>query len=247
MEEGTRLDRSRSTGGRRRRTSEKAVLTSLLLVEEKLLESEYFLGRIAISNDPIHLRYDLNAFVSACRVAFFLLRKELARVDGFRDWVKEAERRIDEDDVQAFFVRLRNFSQKEGRIQVHGQMSSRADGRPSAWRWIFVDGSLEVPTVLKGVQVATACRMYLARTATLILECARRFPYDACPWMALSREGVRERQLDLNRIEFVLGIPKEFIRAAAGNDDEQRRIILQRHVDPVAYREIERLSQIERN
>jgi hypothetical protein len=50
-------------------------LSSLLLVEERLLEAEYFSRRLRrLSGEPFG--YELNAFLSAARSVTFLMQKE---------------------------------------------------------------------------------------------------------------------------------------------------------------------------
>jgi hypothetical protein len=61
-------------------------LTSLLRVEERLMEAEYFARRMFESPDSTILGYELSAFLSAARSVTFLLQKEFAAVDGFEAW-----------------------------------------------------------------------------------------------------------------------------------------------------------------
>ena len=58
------------------------LLTSLLLVEEKLLEAKYFVARMMRCANPSFFAFELNAFLSASRSVVFLIRKEMMRVPG---------------------------------------------------------------------------------------------------------------------------------------------------------------------
>ncbi len=105
-------------------------LTSLLLVEERLLEADNFVGRLRRSA-PYHLPYNLNAFLSAARSVTFLLHKEMAYVPGCAQWWEARRTELRADDGAKFFLALRNFSQKEGRVRTTGY---RGPGPPSSWR-----------------------------------------------------------------------------------------------------------------
>ena len=93
--------------------------TSLATSIEKLLEAEYFLGGLAVSNGP-EFRYNLNAFLSACRSVTFVLQKAMSPMAGFGDWyaARRAEMRV--DAAMGFFLELRNISQHEGPVSVVG-------------------------------------------------------------------------------------------------------------------------------
>ena len=149
-------------------------LTSLLIVEERLLEADYFVGRLRRSV-PYHLSYNLNAFLSAARSATFLLQKEMANVPGFAPWWEVRRAELGADAAAKFFLALRNFSQKEGRVRTIGFRGPGAKGR---WRHSFVGGSLAVPDELYDREIADCCSDHLAKLARLTLQFADAFPAD---------------------------------------------------------------------
>lgn len=95
-------------------------LTSLLLVEERLLEAKYFARRLTKQCEMDRFGYELNAFLAAARSVTFLLQKEMARVPGFAEWWDGQRQLLSSDPAAVFFLKLRNFSQKEGRISLVG-------------------------------------------------------------------------------------------------------------------------------
>ena len=112
-----------------------ARLNSLLLVEERLLEAEYFVGRLRwLCAD--NFRYEFNAFLSAARSVTFLLQKEMKKVIGFEQWWEDRRKEMNEDSAMKFFRDLRNFSQKAGAISMVGTMSRDCRGR-SFWSYRF--------------------------------------------------------------------------------------------------------------
>ena len=121
-------------------------LKSLLLVEEKLLEAEYFATRLCWLCDD-HFKYELNAFLSAARNVTFLLQKEMREVVGFDDWWDNCQKKMKNDSAMVFFKDLRNFSQKEGRISMVGIEKLDDSGR-LFWSYRFAGNENSVPTQL---------------------------------------------------------------------------------------------------
>ncbi len=106
-------------------------LTSLLRVEERLLEAEHFAKRTARERGEA-VGYNLNAFLSAARSVTFLLQKEFSKIDGFAEWWTNDRVVLDDDPAARFFLELRNYSQKEGRISLVGVASHDKTGGGAA-------------------------------------------------------------------------------------------------------------------
>lgn len=224
----------------RRKTVEREkrpLLTSLLLVEEKLLEAKYFVARMMRCANPNFFAFELNAFLSASRSVVFLIRKEMMRVPGFKEWWAERESRLNDDPAFAFFRDLRNFSQKEGRVRLvgHGLNASKL-GR---WRWEheFVSGSVAVPASLRGRDAIDACRMHLGSLAALGLEVAKAFPIHSCPRNALTPAGVAALGLDLDDVDEAMGLPRGWTRL------DRDWPLLRRETDGVDFDVFERLAR----
>jgi hypothetical protein len=216
-----------------------ARLTSLLLVEERLIEAEYFAMRLADAGDGTVLGYELNAFLSAARSVTFLLQKEMNHVDGFDQWWREQQDRLRQDAAARFFLELRNFSQKEGRVSVVGTCGSGAGKR---WRYFFAGTTEPVPAGLLNREIADCCLEHLAKLANLILLFADAFPCHACPSRALTPEGVVALALNLDKLEESLGLPPAFLAARPRATVEERIRFLSRNVDPVDFEAIRRVA-----
>lgn len=63
-------------------------LTSLLLVEERLTEAEYFTRRVFGPLEPMAIGYELNAFLSATRSVTLLFQKEFLTSEDCIKWRK---------------------------------------------------------------------------------------------------------------------------------------------------------------
>lgn len=210
---------------------------SLLLVEEKLLEAEYFMRRLP-RNRGHALGFELNAFLSAARSVTFLIQKEMSKVPGFADWWDTRRTEMREDQAMRFFLDLRNFSQKEGRVAILGQ-----GWTAQRWTHWFASGTIIVPECLREVEVADACRMHLAKLAGLTLQVADAFPVWSCPHRALTPEWIETLSLDLDDLDCVLGYPRGFSNIQGFNPEDRLRM-LRRHFDGVDFDAIRRLSRL---
>lgn len=214
-------------------------LPSLLLVEERLLEAEYFARRLRrLWGAPFG--YELNAFLSAARSVTFLMQKEMAHVPGFPDWWAEKQRELKADSVARFFLELRNFSQKEGRISLVGSGSDRAGRR---WSYRFAGNAAPVPPQLPCRDAAGCCREHVAKLATVLISCAEAFPYATCPRRALTPEGVRALGLSIVDIETTLGFPRGWTDIGDRAVESDRLRVLREHVDGLDFDALRRLSR----
>lgn len=210
---------------------------SLLLVEEKLLEAEYFMRRLPLKRGYEH-GFELNAFLSAARSVTFLIQKEMSKVPGFAVWWEERRAEMRADEAMRFFMNLRNYSQKEGRVSILGHGSTTR--RSSHW---FASGQIMVPECLREVEVADACRMHLAKLAQSTLRLAEAFPAWSCPHRALTPDGIHALALDLDDLDVALGYERGFSNID-GFSVEDRLGTLRRHFDGVDFGEIHRLSKL---
>jgi hypothetical protein len=218
-------------------------LTSLLLVEERLLEAEYFLTRMARERgEPFG--YNLNAFLSAARSVTFLLQKEYSKIDGFAEWWTRERGTLAADPAAQFFLELRNYSQKEGRISLVGASSGPRRGKRLSWSYRFAGTSRAVPDVLLNRDVVDCGRAHLAKLAQIVLRFADRFPFHSCPSRALTDEGVKTLAIDLDALDVMFGYPRGWTNIAAGEDKSERIRCVAKLVDAVDFATIRRISRL---
>lgn len=215
-------------------------LTSLLLVEERLLEADYFVRQMRRRRGA-EFGYCLNAFVSASRSVTFLIQKEMARVQGFSAWWSEQQRVMSGDSAMRFFLKLRNYSQKEGRISLVGVKC----GRPATGRWThrFAGNEDRVPSTLLHRDVADCCVEHIAKLAALVLACVERFPFDACPRMAFSKQGMQYLGLSIRDLMVALGFDGCWADSALEIPLEQQLRILQGQVDGLDMAKLRQLAR----
>ncbi|MDE0290962.1 MAG: hypothetical protein OXK19_00400, partial [Candidatus Dadabacteria bacterium] len=153
-------------------------LKTLILVEEKLLEAEYFANRLRqLSGD--YFKYELNAFLSAARNVTWLLQKEMNEVAGFNDWWENCQKEKRKDPVMVFFKEMRNFSQKEGQVSMVGIQKLESSGQ-FFWSYRFAGNKKPVPAQLLNRDIAESCREHLSKLASIVLEFTDAFPYHSC-------------------------------------------------------------------
>lgn len=162
----------------------------------------------------------------------------MSKVLGFAEWWETRRAKMREDRAMRFFLDLRNFSQKEGRVAILGQGSTA--GRWTHW---FASGTIIVPECLREVEVTDACRMHLAKLAGLTLQVADAFPAWSCPHRALTPDGIRTLSLNVDDLDCALGYPRGFSNIE-GYTLEDRLRMLRRHFDGIDFDEIRRLSRL---
>lgn len=210
-------------------------LRSLLLVEEKLLEAEYFADRLHLLLFA-EFTYELNAFLSAARNVTFLLQKEMKSVPGFDSWWCNKQIEMGNDPAMNFFKEARNISQKKGRVSVGGIGGLLAGGEKSM-AYQFAQHQNSVPEQLIGRDVIECCQEHLGKLATIVLACAEAFPLHSCPRRAVTVEGLKDLCLELSDIVRMLGFPEDWVDVS-GIPYEERVRLLQKQFDGVDFERI---------
>jgi hypothetical protein len=197
-------------------------LTSLLLVEERLLEAEHFALLLKGKRSP-EIQFYLNAFLSAARSVTFLIQKELRHTEGFDTYWQNVQNELRSDDCARFFLELRNFSQKAGRVNLVGcggvsipkiYVFPESLGEAPFMLYFFADGQVTVPSEAKLDDVVVACLKHTAKLAKLVIRTLDRFPYDTCPCRACSQEGARHLGVELADFLEIAGYPRNWITAS---------------------------------
>ena len=214
-------------------------LTTLLPVEERLFEAEYFGGRLRFLATP-EFRYELHAFVSAARNVTFVLQKEMNRVPGFQTWWSGCQERMRQDDAMKFFKELRNRSQKKGDILFVGGSRRLADDK-CLWSYRFIQNESRVPDSLVHRDVVDCCFEHLAKIATYVLEFDKEFHYHSCYRHAISEEGLGALGLHVPDVLGFFGYGP-ISRVPSGLSRDKELDVLRRQVDGVDFQGIERLA-----
>ena len=182
-------------------------------------------------------QFELNAFLSASRGVTFILQKAMSTVPGFASWYDRQQAKMKADPSMAFFVSLRNVSQKEGPIAIVA-----ASGPHGGWTYRFVGSETPVPEDLTSRDVRVCCAAHLAKLAGLLLECDRVFPFHCCPARAFSDEGKAALGYSWRDVEMAIGLPPGY--TVAGNLPTAEKLrILRREIEPLDTTSIKRISK----
>ena len=96
----------------------------VLAAHDKLEEAHYFLhGMLFTIHHPDEFRWNLNAFLQACRSVLYLAKSDLGGRDGFDDWWKAANAELDRYAAVKRAIDSRNFVVHEGTLN----QSSKVD------------------------------------------------------------------------------------------------------------------------
>jgi hypothetical protein len=202
---------------------------------EKLQEAEHFLARL-IESQGLEFQFELNAFLSACRSATFVMQKSLAHVPAFESWYRLRREEMKADAAMKFFIELRNISQKQGPVSYVG--GSSPNGR---WSYRFVSSPETVPPELVGRDIVDCCAGHLQKLAKLLQSYFRAYPFDACPAHAFSEEGMVALNYSFADAEKASGVPAGWTDIADIPDGEKLRL-LRREIEPLDLPTLGRLA-----
>jgi hypothetical protein len=211
--------------------------TSIAYALERLQECEHFLGQMAGAHEP-EFRFELNAFLSACRSVTFVLQKCLAHVPHFETWFAAEREQMRKDGAMRFFLELRNISQKQGPVSYIAGGTMRG-----GWTHRFVSIQTAVPKDLVGRDITECCGEHLQKLAKLLLKCFRELPFHSCIAQALTPEGLDALQYSFRDVEAMLGLPVGYTDVGGDRFSIAEKLsALRREVDEVDVAELERLA-----
>lgn len=142
------------------------------------------------------------------------------------------------DAAMQFFLELRNISQKEGPVSLVG--GSLPNGR---WTYRFVGIEGSIPSELIGRDVIDCGAEHLTKLAKLLLRYFEEYPLHSCVGRAMSEEGMRVLQYNLDDLERYLGFPEGYITSVPGIPTAEKLRLLQRELEPLDVQELERLAK----
>ena len=194
-----------------------------MLVEERLLEAEHFALEL-MRKRSLDFQFYLNAFLSAARSTTFLIQKEMSGVSGFDSFWIDLHRDMNNDEAMRFFLKLRNFSQKEGRVSIvgwsgflrprgHAYFYEHFGFDEPRFLYYFADGSVKVPESVKNDDVVRGALRHTGKLALVTPQVMSRFPFDTCPFRACCDDGLRYLGLSVEDYVTAAGFPAQWIHA----------------------------------
>jgi hypothetical protein len=90
-------------------------MRSFEIVEDKILESDFFLERLKECKFNMQeARFYFSAFLSSSRSITFCLQASMKDTNGFDKWYIEKQVTLKNNELAKFFLQARNDSQKVG-------------------------------------------------------------------------------------------------------------------------------------
>ncbi|AMV17413.1 hypothetical protein [Planctomyces sp. SH-PL14] len=206
---------------------------SFSLVDDKLEEAAFFFEQLAATPDFFEARCYFSAFVAAARSVTFSLQAVMADLPGFADWYATKQAALKADPLARFFRTARTESQHIGVMHLNGGVGYRdAEGNHRVEHRFCSTSPFEpLPGAPEG-DVAEACREYLVSITAIIHECYRRFGSQIDPEQYYTAENMRRLGKTLEEFTEELGFPREWLRCAPNNDEEQIMRVLRGQAAP---------------
>lgn len=148
------------------------------LVENKILEAEYFLGKLQESRHPSFEASCLfSAFVSASRSITFSVQAVMKGVDGFEDWYEGARNTLKSDPLAKHFVEIRNDVVHMGRNSLNQvtlehlreSLSRQLHFHDHPHVLVIPDATRDGRSTL--AEAVPACKAFFTSILSIVFEC----------------------------------------------------------------------------
>ena len=202
------------------------------VVEDKLLEAEFFLKRFGATRVlDTEARYYFSAFVSACRSVTFALQKSLSGVDGFDAWYELAREQLKADPLVPYFLELRNQLVHTGinpLNQVDDKYSRERIARQlrGDWSHVLVVTDHRGDNTYGLTDAVSASTDYFKSLVRVVFECYMRFLATVDARWYFTEEHFRAEGKTLGDAMAELGFPVDWLKAVPkGREAEAWRVL----------------------
>ncbi len=145
------------------------------LVDAKVAQANFFLGRLARAEDPFEFHCFQSAFVASCRSVTYVLQAVMAKTPGFNDWYSQQQERLGKSGVSQYFNSLRSLDQHVGVIVLgRGRIESKSFGTKDL-KYSFADPDEQVLPHSPGNDVLRACHTYYDEVVQVVADCCVDF------------------------------------------------------------------------
>jgi hypothetical protein len=210
------------------------------LVENKILETEYFLGKLRESR---HLSFEgscfFSAFVSASRSVTFSLQAVMKGAAGFEDWYEDARKTLKADPLAKHFIEIRNDVVHKGRNPLNKVTLEHL--RESLSRQLhFHDHShvLVIPDATQNgrstlAEAVPACTALFASILSIVFECYSHFRTLVDPRWHFTEDNFVANGKTLEDALLELGLPSSWSQCAPPGKGAWNALRLQQPACPL--------------
>lgn len=96
-------------------------MKSFQLVENKIKESDFFLGYLEKTKGP-DIVYFLSAYLSAARSITFALQVAMKGIHDFDEWYNLQQQKLKEDPIASYLLEARNYTIHEGGYAIYSPL-----------------------------------------------------------------------------------------------------------------------------
>lgn len=192
---------------------------SFQIVEEKVVESEFFLDKLHYSGADLHTldfqaaRFYLSAFLSALRSVTFCLQASLSDVPDFTAWYDHVQQQLRDSELAQFFLDARNLSQKVGYYPLAGGSVQKSHDQSYEVNLYFDNQSQDMPRHVPNLTVLDACEAQFRQILLILVDCYRKFGTIIDPEQYYTPENMAARELTIEDFEEELGLPRGWTQA----------------------------------
>lgn len=217
---------------------------SFQVVEDKLLEGEFFLKQLGTSSllDP-EARYYFSAFVSACRSVTFALQKSLSGVDGFDAWYNAARGRLKTDPLARFFCEIRNEVIHTGVNRLNAVNAKHLGDSISRqlsgdWSHVLVVSGQYGGSAGELADAVVASVDYFGSIVEIVFQCYERFLTTVDARWYFTEQHFETSGKTLGDALAELGFPGSWLRAVPGGGEASAWRALRAQQPPCRINEI---------
>ena len=204
------------------------------VVEEKLLEAEFFLEHLRKS-PPLSFdcRFFFSAFVSSARSVTLALQATMKGTPGFDDWYQPASASLKASSLVRHFKEIRNDSIHKGlnplnRVTIKHLREHMAAQLSSRDAHVIVLPSVQESGSSALVDAISATEEYFASLVAIIYECYDQFKMIVDPRWYFTNEAFQAKGKTFEDAIAELGFPPAWATCAP-KGDEGWRILRRQH------------------
>lgn len=204
------------------------------IVEDKLLEAEFFLNKLRRSD---YLSFDarcyFSAFISAARSVTLSLQTMMNEVPGFKNWYQNAQAKLKANPLAPFFVEIRNASIHRGVNPLNEVTLDHVyDHLFSQIRYGTRSHVLVLPNVgYEGsgslVDAVQAAQLYFTSLVEIIFDCYDHFKSVVDPRWYFTSDNFSAMGKTFEDAVTELGFPPEWAACAPDGDGGWHALRLQ--------------------
>jgi hypothetical protein len=179
----------------------------------KIQETEFFLHKIEQSTYEVsklfETMYYLSAFLSASKSVVYAMGESMKGVPDFTEWNKQQFKKLQQNDLIKYFLRVRNFSEHAGYYPITYGLPHQDESGRRQTKYYFDQTTSIIKTLIPEEDVLTACKMYFTLLLAFIQDCFKKFGHIIDP-VRYFDYSISSAGKSLEDIEEELGFPRGY-------------------------------------